>query len=77
MTRNEQKIIKGKYDIRIWVDNDTHRGYFEHQHYGEDLGGVLWFSKKTLIDYDGVYALPADVIAGIRELGFVVPKAFE
>ncbi len=82
MRSNEQKTVKGKYEVVIWHEQEegkpAHwRGYFEHLIYGEDAGGGLWFEGKELVDYDGVYELPADVIAGIRELRFVVPKEFE
>lgn len=66
---------KGKFGVVIRpADN---RGYFEHEDYGEEWGGGLWFEGKSLTDYDGVYELPAEVIAGIRELGFTVTKEFE
>lgn len=47
-------------------------GYFEHDEEGE--GGGLWFDgDKRLIDYDGVFMLPHDVAAAIRQAGYIVP----
>jgi len=47
----------------------AYRGYFEHADHGE--GGGLWFNpRKELIDYDGAYDLPMEVIDGIIELGY-------
>lgn len=36
----------------------------------------LWFENKTLVDYDGVFALPKEAIAFIRAAGYVVPDEF-
>lgn len=51
-------------------------GYFEHQKTG--TGGGLWFDNKNrLVDADGTFAVPKDVIKGIRKMGFTVPREFE
>lgn len=71
----EHKLTKGKY--AIWISEDRYLGYFEHEDYGDEAGGGLWFSANALMDYDGVFELPQDVIAGLRELGFFVNKDFE
>lgn len=36
---------------------------------------VAW--SKNLIDYDGVFSLPTDVIWAVRKLGFHVGEGFE
>jgi hypothetical protein len=38
---------------------------------------VYHLMYQSLIDYDGVYELPSEVIAGIRELGYIVAQEFE
>ena len=43
-------------------------------HYA-DIG--LEFEGMELVDYDGVYALPSEVISMLRENGFIVGKDFE
>lgn len=51
-------------------------GYFENQRNG--AGGGLWFDKRNrLVDADGTFEVPKDVIKGIRALGFIVPTEFE
>lgn len=66
---------KGKFEVVI--NPAENFGYFEHEDYGDEWGGGLWFEGKSLTDYDGVYELPAEVIAGIRELGYTVGREFE
>lgn len=45
------------------------RGHWEYN--GMAIGG-LWFDGKDLIDYDGVYTLPAQVATILRNQGFTV-----
>lgn len=52
-------------------------GYFEHEEYGDGQGGGLWFAGKELIDYDGVFSLPLEVVSALRSVGFIVDKDFE
>jgi len=63
---------RGKFEINI--DENEEEGYFEHDIYGEELGGGLWFKNKELIDFDGVSILPDEVAEGIIKLGFNVNK---
>jgi len=63
-----QKIKIGKYEI--YIDAEKQYGYYEHDVFGEDMGGGLWFENNTLVDYDGLSTLPVEVIKGIQELGF-------
>ena len=72
---NKLKTQQGKYEVEIRPEDQ--RGYFEHEDYGEDAGGGLWFEDNALVDYDGMAVLPSEVIAGIRALGFTVAKEFE
>jgi len=44
--------------------------YFEHNHLGEDCAGSMWFDDKVLVDYDGVFDLPQDVINMMLKKGY-------
>lgn len=58
----------------IGIDPVECYGYIEDDRNGN--GGGLWFdANKTLIDYDGVFALPNKVIAAIEALGYNVDYA--
>ena len=71
----DKRIQAGKFDVQ--VDTAAQYGYFEHDHYGDECGGGLWFEDNTLVDYDGVAILPSDVAAGLRSMGMVVPADME
>ena len=75
MENKQLRTQQDKFEVVINPWDDF--GYFEHEDYGDEWGGGLWFEGKNLIDYDGVYELPSEVIAGIRELGYVVAPEFE
>jgi hypothetical protein len=62
----DKKTQVGKWSVEI--DSEKQYGFFEHDDYGE--GGGLWFVDSMLVDYDGVYELPENVIKGIEDLGF-------
>ena len=64
-----KKIQVGKFEICIGSHTED-MGYFEHDVYGDELGGGLWFEGKKLVDYDGVYSLPDEVIEGLEKLGY-------
>ena len=72
---DQLRTHKGKFEVVI--NPAENFGYFEHEDYGDEWGGGLWFEGKSLTDYDGVYELPAEVVTGIRELGYVVAPEFE
>lgn len=47
------------------------RAWFEHTELGEDGGsGGLWFHDGCLVDYDGVYELPIEIVEALESLGF-------
>jgi len=49
---------------------------FEHAELGDEGGsGGLWFDGVVLVDYDGVYELPAEVIGLCEKLGFIMDYA--
>ena len=71
------KITTDNFTVEIF-DETPLRGYFEHEEYGDEYGGGLWFEGKNLVDYDGVFELPKEVIQALRDLGFYVdPEFFE
>ena len=49
-------------------------GWFEHNEYGDEYGGGLWFEWQgdtaVLVDYDGVAELPGEVIKELEREGF-------
>lgn len=64
------KLQTKKFNIQI--DPEEGFGYFEHEHFGDDLAGRLWFRNKTLIDYDGVFELPKEVVDALYEADYNV-----
>ena len=43
--------------------------YFEHNHFGDEAAGKMWFEDGKLVDYDGVFELPAEIILKGEEMG--------
>jgi len=65
-----ERVIKHttkKFEICIFEDN---RGSFEHLKYGEEISGGLWFEGKELVDYDGVYNLPKEIVEELEDNGY-------
>lgn len=67
------------YTIEIGhLPDQPNYGWFENDgdvdEYGRDdyNGGGLWFEGDTLVDYDGVLALPPEVVAALRRAGYTV-----
>lgn len=44
--------------------------YFEHNKYGDENAGGLWFKNKVLFDYDGVFELDTEVIQALENKGY-------
>lgn len=77
MAAGTMKVTTDNFTVEIF-DETPLRGYFEHEEYGDEYGGGLWFEGKNLVDYDGVFELPKEVIQALRDLGFYVdPEFFE
>jgi len=60
--------------ITVGINSDDY-GWFEL--YDTKTGGDrwyadggLWFDNKTLTDYDGVYALPIQIIEKLEQMGY-------
>jgi hypothetical protein len=50
------------------------QGWFEHNEYGDECGGGLWFYRNELVDYDGICGyLPEEVLDVLQyTMGFNV-----
>lgn len=75
-------------NFTVEIDTQANYGYFEHNDLGDEWGGGLWFDplpmseagltkKLELVDYDGVFELPAEVREALRGAGFIVGEEFE
>ena len=69
------KLTTHHYEVA--VNTQAQYGYFEHLRYGDERGGKLWFSADLagdlyLVDYDGVFSLPAEVVNALRGEGIRV-----
>lgn len=69
------KFQAGPFEVT--VDTTSQYGYFEHDDFGDEYGGGLWFESNALVDYDGVFELPREVVDGLRQHDFVVGEEFE
>ena len=62
-----------------YVEVTEAKGWFEHCLTGS--GGGLWFETcpdgLTLIDYDGVFERPAEVVFAIGDMGLIVEEEME
>jgi hypothetical protein len=68
----DKKMITKKFIVEISTVDQY--GYFEHNYYGDELGGGLWFENNELMDFDGTYVLPEEVADIIKDLGFIIDK---
>ena len=63
----EKQVGNWKVIIR-----DRGYGFFENQVSGCE--GGIWMEGKTVVDYDGVFELPAKVVQALTELGYTFEK---
>ena len=70
------KSITTNFTVEIF-DEKPLRGYFEHNELGDNCAGELLFEGNDLIDYDGVFELPKEVIQILRDMDFYVSEGFE
>ena len=61
-------LEKGNWEVKI--SPTTQYGYFENVKTGG--GGGLWFDGPELVDYDGVFELPKDVVDMLSGAGYDV-----
>lgn len=77
MTQNIWDTKGDTTHFSVCIDSADKYGYFEHHTKGDDFAGGLWFDDdKNLIDYDGVFELPAEVCNFLKEKGFKVADEF-
>ena len=67
--------------MEMFIDDDADYGMIEwiieYPDGCEDVEHIgLWFDKKRLTDYDGLFSLPKEAIKLIRKCGFTVPRDF-
>lgn len=68
------KIESGKFEVTL---HDPRLGglcYFERM--ADGAGGNLYFEGVELVDYDGFFELPKDVISALRCLNYKVNKEY-
>lgn len=64
--------------FEVGYHTDQKHGWFEHNELGDECGGGLWFDDSgALIDYDGVYELPSEVVQALATAGFDVTYCTE
>ena len=68
----DKKLNTKKFTVEISTIEQY--GYFEHDVYGDELGGGLWFENNELVDFDGCMALPLEVADAIIEMKCKVDK---
>ncbi len=70
------KVTETK-NFEVGIDLEGRRGFFEHDVYGEEVGGGLWFKDGALVDYDGTFELPMEVLKELRDnRGVKIDKMF-
>lgn len=63
-----ETLEQGCWEVKI--SPTTQYGYFENVKTGG--GGGLWFDGPELVDYDGVFELPKDVVDMLAGAGYDV-----
>lgn len=74
----EKYNFNKKEQVGSWlveVDTQAQYGYFEHQETGTE--GGLWFKNNELIDYDGVYEIPRQVVMALQSMNLNVDYVLE
>ena len=71
------KVQYKKFEVTIRVDkNGEVDGWFEHDIYGDEVGGSLTFERTEngieLTDFDGVMILPIEVGKVIAQMGYII-----
>ena len=51
---------------KVYVSPSTNYGYFENQITGTQ--GGIWFKGIMVVEYDGVFELPKNVVKALRSL---------
>jgi len=53
----------------IWPTENSATYYFEHKRLGDDEAGRIWVKDNLIIDYDGVFELPKEILTALEGLG--------
>ena len=79
MKTNKIEIINNNIDhaksenYEVKVDLNKKHSYFQNIKNGDESdSGGLYFENNTLVDYDGVFELPVEVIEIVKVMGFTV-----
>lgn len=64
----------------VKIDPAARYGYFEHRDGSE--GGGLWFEQEdgeplALVDYDGVFSIPHQILAALRAQGITAGPEYD
>jgi hypothetical protein len=59
------------------VTSEHERIYFESDKEGENDCGTMWFVDKALVDYDGCYELPKEMILRMTLEGYNMDYALD
>ena len=69
----DKKIVSKNYTVEVSTKDQY--GYFEHNQYGDEASGGLWFENNELSDFDGTFVLPEEVGESIEKMGFIIDKS--
>lgn len=73
-----QVLYTKRFEVGIhdYTDGMLYRhGWFEHNDYGDEYGGGLWFQDDELVDYDGIAGyLPEEILDALEAEGFDVKE---
>jgi len=75
-------VLAESKNYTLYFTEDPCVYYFEHNRYGDNKAGHVWITyiqpenKYYLLDYDGVYALPEEVINMLLRIGIVIEGEF-
>jgi len=62
--------MKETKNYNLWFEPNNDYVYFEHDEIGDNHAGGMWFNNKTLVDYDGVFELPKEIIKYMEKEGY-------
>jgi hypothetical protein len=70
------QVITETNNYTIYKADGPNVWYFEHNTLGDERAGRIWFDVVdhvlTLIDYDGVFELPREVVVAVKKAGIFV-----
>lgn len=70
---NTARFEVGIHDLSSGMPHQ--QGWFEHNDYGDEYGGGLWFKGGELVDYDGISDyLPREILDALEAEGFDVKE---